>query len=72
MSATARPEPARWAVPAALAALGAGLDGFATFRPADVPLWLPFDFSWFAWAGTALPLWWYFRGVAQLPPARRP
>ncbi len=72
MSATARPAPTRWAALAALAVLGAGLDWFATFRPAAVPVWLPFDFSWFAWAGTVLPLWWYFCGVVQLAPARRP
>jgi hypothetical protein len=33
---------------------------------------MPFDFSWLAWLGTALPLWWYWRGLALLPPAERP
>ena len=60
------------AVPAALVALGGLLDWAATTVPASMPVWLPFDFSWFAWLGTVLPLWWYLRGLALLPAAERP
>jgi len=60
------------AVPAVLVALGAALDWAATTAPASMPVWLPFDFSWFAWLGTVLPVWWYLRGLAVLAPAARP
>ena len=61
-----------WLVRLGLGALGAVLDWATTFHPAAMPVWLPFDFSWFAWAGTALPLWWYLRGLALLPVGERP
>jgi putative membrane protein len=60
------------AVPAALVGAGALLDWAATILPASMPVWLPFDFSWFAWLGTVLPVWWYLRGMALLPATERP
>jgi putative membrane protein len=51
---------------------GALLDWAGATIPAAIPAWLPFDFSWFAWLGTWLPVWWYLRGVALLPAAERP
>ncbi|MGH7044609.1 MAG: cytochrome c oxidase assembly protein [Acetobacteraceae bacterium] len=60
------------AVPCGLVALGVLLDWTATTMPAAMPVWLPFDFSWFAWLGTVLPVWWYLRGLALLPVAERP
>ena len=64
----------RWAiaVPVGGAVVGALLDYATTTAPAAMPVFLPFDFSWFAWAGTILPLWWYLRGVALAAPAERP
>lgn len=59
-------------VPACLVVLGALLDWVSTTSPAAVPVWLPFDFSWFAWLGTWLPVWWYFRGVRLMLPDGRP
>ena len=63
---------AAFAVPAALVLLGGVLDWASTTSPAAMPVWLPFDFSWFAWLGTWLPLWWYFRGIGLLPAKERP
>ncbi|MGC8476984.1 MAG: cytochrome c oxidase assembly protein [Acetobacteraceae bacterium] len=63
---------AAWAVPLGLALVGAALDGASSFAPARLPVVLPFDFSWFAWAGTVLPLWWWARGIALLAPEERP
>ena len=60
------------AVPAGLVLAGALLDLAATRAPASMPVWLPFDFSWFAWLGTVLPVWWYLRGVALLRAEERP
>jgi putative membrane protein len=60
------------AVPAGLTVAGGLLDWASTTAPAAMPVFLPFDFSWFAWAGTALTVWWYVRGLALLPAAERP
>ena len=60
------------AVPACLIAAGFAIDGSSAAFPASMPVWMPFDFSWFAYLGTCLPIWWYVRGVALLPAAERP
>jgi putative membrane protein len=64
--------PPAFRVPAGIVALGALLDWTCATYPAALPVWLPYDFSWFAWLGTWLPVWWYFRGAALLPVADRP
>ncbi|MDE2580577.1 MAG: cytochrome c oxidase assembly protein [Rhodospirillales bacterium] len=61
-----------WAVPFALVVVGAALDLASTEAPAAMPVFLPFDFSWFAWLGTVLPVWWFLRGNALLPADERP
>lgn len=60
------------AVPAALILLGGMIDWASIAAPAAMPVWLPFDFSWFAWLGTWLPVWWYLRGLALLSKVERP
>ncbi|MGH7119562.1 MAG: cytochrome c oxidase assembly protein [Acetobacteraceae bacterium] len=60
------------AVPAAIVVLGAIVGWASTSHPAAMPIWMPYDFSWFAWLGTWLFVWWYFRGVALLPRSERP
>jgi len=66
------PFPSAYAVPAAIVALGALVAWASAAHPAAMPVWLPYDFSWFAWLGTWLGVWWYFRGVFLLPAAARP
>lgn len=64
--------PAKNAVPIAILALGGLVDWVTTVYPAGLPVWLPYDFSWFAWLGTWLPVWWYWHGISTLPSAERP
>jgi len=40
--------------------------------PADLPFWMPWEFSWPVFLVTALTLTWFFRGLSQLPPSERP
>ncbi len=63
---------ADFAVPAVIVVLGAIVDWASAAHPAAMPLWLPYDFSWFAWLGTWLFLWWYVRGFYLLSPSERP
>jgi putative membrane protein len=58
-----------WAGYAALLALGAGLYVACRFWPADLPFWMPWEFSWPEFLATALTLAWYGRGLARV--ARR-
>ncbi|MDR3734299.1 MAG: cytochrome c oxidase assembly protein [Acidobacteriaceae bacterium] len=64
--------PAKNAVSIAILALGGLVDWVTTVYPAELPVWLPYDFSWFAWLGTWLPIWWYWHGISILPAAERP
>ena len=67
-----RPMRADFAVPACLVVAGLAIDGTTAAFPAAIPVWMPFDFSWFAYLGTCLPIWWYLRGITLLPAAERP
>jgi putative membrane protein len=42
------------------------------FHPAELPFWMPWEFSWPTFLATALSLAWFWRGVALLPRAERP
>ena len=72
ISAPRRASLATCAVPAAIIGLGALVDWASTSHPAAMPIWMPYDFSWFAWLGTWLFVWWYLRGVSLLPRSDRP
>jgi putative membrane protein len=61
-----------WARYAALLVLGAALDIAVRLFPADLPVWLPWEFSWPAYLATALSLGWFFRGLKVLPKAQHP
>lgn len=67
-----RPIRAELAVPAGVIAAGIVIDGASAAFPASMPVWMPFDFSWFAYLGTCLPMWWYMRGVTLMPRTERP
>jgi putative membrane protein len=75
--------PAQPVVPPALRPQAWTLDGFvivvgcvlwwrSSAWPADLPAFLPWDFSWVEFLGITLPLVWYLRGLAQTPAAERP
>ncbi|HEX3673748.1 MAG TPA: cytochrome c oxidase assembly protein [Rhizomicrobium sp.] len=40
--------------------------------PAELPFWMPWEFSWPEFLATALTLAWFFRGRARLAPEERP
>jgi putative membrane protein len=61
-----------WAWYGALLALGAALDLAVHFFPADLPVWLPWEFSWPIYLATALTFAWFVRGLRILPKAQRP
>ena len=61
-----------WLWYAALLALGAVLYAVCRLFPADLPLWLPWEFSWPIYLATALTLGWFVRGLRLLPKAQHP
>jgi len=61
-----------WAGYAALLVLGAALDLVVRLFPADLPVWLPWEFSWPIYLATALSLGWFVRGLKVLPKAEHP
>ena len=61
-----------WSGYAALLALGAALYLVCRLYPADLPVWLPWEFSWSIYIATALTLAWFVRGLKLLPKAQHP
>ena len=55
-----------WAGYAALLVLGAILYVLTTQYPADMPFWMPWEFSWPEYLATALTLAWFFRGLSRV------
>ncbi len=51
---------------------GATLWWCAATWPAEMPVFAPWDFSWIAYFGIALPLVWYLRGLFLTPAEDRP
>jgi putative membrane protein len=47
-------------------ALGAGLYVACRFWPANLPFWMPWEFSWPEFLATALTLVWYGRGLSRV------
>jgi putative membrane protein len=50
---------------AAVVLLGGALSWLCATRPAELPPWAPWDFSWVEFLSAALGLWWYARGVLR-------
>ncbi len=53
-------------------AVGAALDLLCRLYPAELPVWMPWDFSWPIYLVITLSLLWYFTGLRRLEPAERP
>ena len=69
--ALTRDEGARdWLAYGALLAVGGVLYVLCRLFPADLPFWMPWEFSWPVFLATTLTLAWFFRGLSA--PARRP
>jgi putative membrane protein len=56
----------------ALLVLGAVLYVLTSQYPADMPFWMPWEFSWPEFLATALSLAWFFHGLRVLPKAEHP
>ena len=75
MTALAQPQSTMldgWPGYAALLVLGAVLYVLTAHYPADLPFWMPWEFSWVEYLATALSLAWFFRGLRALPKAEHP
>ena len=67
------PAPARaWLWYGGALALGAALYVVCRLYPADLPAWLPWEFSWPEYLATVLALAWFVRGLKILPKDRHP
>jgi putative membrane protein len=61
-----------WAWYGALLLLGAALDLLCRFFPADLPFWMPWEFSWPEYLAVALTFAWFVRGLNILPKDQHP
>jgi len=61
-----------WAWYGACLLLGALLYIICQAFPADLPVWLPWEFSWPIYLATTLSLGWFVRGLSILPKERHP
>ena len=61
-----------WLAYGALLAVGGALYVLCREFPADLPFWVPWEFSWPAYLATTLSLAWFFRGLSRLPASERP
>jgi len=71
-AAAEKTEMGGWLAYGALLAAGGVLYVLCRFYPADLPFWMPWEFSWPVFLLTALTLGWFARGLVRLPPAGRP
>jgi putative membrane protein len=75
MSALAFPRPhIGWLPTAGIVALGLVFDILCRFFPAQLPFWMPWEFSWPVFLATALTLLWFARGWSRVgvrPPTWR-
>ena len=61
-----------WLWYGALLLVGAALDLVCRFFPADLPVWMPWEFSWPEYLAVALTFVWFARGLKILPKDRHP
>jgi putative membrane protein len=63
---------AEWSKFGALLVAGGVIDFLCRRFPAELPFWMPWEFSWPTFLTTALVLAWYWRGWHSLGPTDRP
>ncbi|HEY2071746.1 MAG TPA: cytochrome c oxidase assembly protein [Rhizomicrobium sp.] len=61
-----------WLAYGALLLVGGGLYVACAQFPAELPFWMPWEFSWPVFLVTALTLAWFFRGLSRLSAGERP
>jgi putative membrane protein len=59
-----------WLAYGALLVVGGVLYVICRAFPADLPFWMPWEFSWPVFLATTLTLAWFFRGLPRLPRAQ--
>ena len=67
-----RPAEHAWLAYGALLAAGGAIYVVCRFYPADLPFWMPWEFSWPVFLATALSLGWFWRGLRRMPKEERP
>ena len=63
---------AAWLAYGGVLVVGAVLYFLCRFFPADLPVWMPWEFSWPIYLATTLALGWFAIGYRRLPRAARP
>src|SRR5215467_14180661 len=61
-----------WLAFAGLIVLGTIIDTLVRLAPADLPVWMPWEFSWPVFLVTTLTLAWYWRGLGLVRGDDRP
>jgi putative membrane protein len=61
-----------WSVYVALVLAGGAVALFCARYPAELPFWMPWEFSWPVFLATSLTLFWFVRGLPTLSRAERP
>ena len=56
----------------AILGVGVVIDVLCRFFPAQLPLWMPWEFSWPVYLATVLSLVWFARGWSRVSPSERP
>src|SRR6202789_2584509 len=57
---------------AAIFAIGAGLYFLCKYFPAELPVWMPWEFVWPEYLAAALALYWFVRGLRRVDASERP
>jgi putative membrane protein len=71
-SSTAREDISGWIGHGIIFAAGAVLYVVCRYFPAELPAWMPWQFVWPEYLGSALALYWFFRGLARVSHDERP
>ena len=61
-----------WAGYGALLLVGAALDIIVRYYPANLPVWLPWEFNYPEYLAVTLSLAWFWRGLKRLPREQHP
>jgi putative membrane protein len=61
-----------WGLYGAVLLVGAAFYALCRYVPADLPVWMPWQFSWSVYLVTCLSLGWYVLGIVETPRQARP
>ncbi len=72
VTALSRPAPRGVFAYVLVLAVGASIAVACALFPAELPVWMPWEFSWPVYLATALTFLWFFRGLTRLDRTERP